>query len=59
MEEWVGLEIASHIDVASYHAATRTLNLPLPARLGGEELAAWVEESLRAADEEPSASSVL
>jgi transcription-repair coupling factor (superfamily II helicase) len=46
VEEAVGLEIAAAVPEASYHAATRTLNLQYPARLGGEELARWVLERL-------------
>jgi len=42
VEEAVGLEIAAAVSEATYHAATRTLNLQYPVRLGGEALARWV-----------------
>lgn len=47
VEEPRGLEAAAVSSGASYHATTRTLNLPLPTTMTGEELAAWIEETLR------------
>src|SRR6266545_4703008 len=46
IEEGQGLEHAASVDGASYHGATRTLNLQLPTTMSGEELARWVEETL-------------
>ena len=46
MDEGRGLEHAASVDGASYHGATRTLNLQLPTTMSGEELARWVEETL-------------
>jgi transcription-repair coupling factor (superfamily II helicase) len=48
IEEGPGLELAGAVEGATYHAATRTLNLPLPTTMSGEQLAAWVEETLHA-----------
>ena len=45
-ESW-GHEAAARVPEASYHPATRTLNLEPPAFLGGEALPQWVEEVLR------------
>jgi transcription-repair coupling factor (superfamily II helicase) len=45
--EAVGLETATRVEQASYHAATRTLNLAQPVGMGGEALTQWVEEVLR------------
>ena len=47
IDEAVGLDVAERLDVATYHGATRTLNLDPPQPLGGRELAAWVEDALR------------
>jgi len=47
IEEAMGLEIAAAMKEASYHTATKTLNLPLAATMTGEELARWVEETLQ------------
>jgi hypothetical protein len=44
--EGFGLEAAASLDGTTYHAATRTLNLEPPARMGGEALTRWVEEVL-------------
>jgi transcription-repair coupling factor (superfamily II helicase) len=46
-ESW-GHEAAARTPEASYHPATRTLNLDPPAYLGGEALPQWVEEVLEA-----------
>jgi transcription-repair coupling factor (superfamily II helicase) len=56
VEEATGLETASTVQGASYHAATRTLNLSQPTGMGGEDLTRWVEEVLRrATTREPAA----
>ena len=34
------------LDEATYHQATRTLNLQYPVRLGGEDLARWIRHAL-------------
>jgi transcription-repair coupling factor (superfamily II helicase) len=47
VDEARGLELAAALDGASYHATTKTLNLELPTGMGGEDLARWVEETLR------------
>jgi transcription-repair coupling factor (superfamily II helicase) len=44
--EALGLEVAGEMRTASFHAATSTLNLELPARMGGEDLTKWVENVL-------------
>jgi transcription-repair coupling factor (superfamily II helicase) len=44
--EALGLEVAGEMRTASFHAATSTLNLELPARMGGEDLTKWVEHVL-------------
>jgi transcription-repair coupling factor (superfamily II helicase) len=46
-ESW-GHEAAARTPEATYHPATRTLNLDPPAFLGGEALPQWVEEVLEA-----------
>jgi transcription-repair coupling factor (superfamily II helicase) len=48
LPEAVGLEVAARVEGASYHRATATVNLTPPPALGGEALARWVEEALRA-----------
>jgi transcription-repair coupling factor (superfamily II helicase) len=48
VEEASGHEAASRMEAASYHPASRTLNLDPPPGLGGESLARWVEEALSA-----------
>ncbi len=48
VEEGPGHEAAELLPGASYHPATRTLNLDPPAGTGGEQLARWVEEALSA-----------
>jgi transcription-repair coupling factor (superfamily II helicase) len=47
IDEALGLEVEARMKEASYHNATRTLNLPLPTSMIGEELARWVEETLQ------------
>ncbi|HEY3208572.1 MAG TPA: transcription-repair coupling factor [Actinomycetota bacterium] len=47
MEEGMGLELAAEVSGASYHGATKTLNLELPTTMSGEELARGIEETLR------------
>jgi transcription-repair coupling factor (superfamily II helicase) len=47
VDEARGLELASVVEGGSYHGATRTLNLALPATMSGEELARSVEDALR------------
>jgi transcription-repair coupling factor (superfamily II helicase) len=47
VEEGRGLELAAEVPGASYHGATKTLNLELPTTMSGEELCAWVEATLR------------
>jgi transcription-repair coupling factor (superfamily II helicase) len=44
--EAFGLETASRVDRATYHAATKTLNLEQPSGVGGEAMTRWVEEVL-------------
>jgi transcription-repair coupling factor (superfamily II helicase) len=44
--EAVGLQLAVDLGEASYHVATKTLNLQLPQTMGGAELAAWIERTL-------------
>jgi transcription-repair coupling factor (superfamily II helicase) len=51
VEEARGMETAAAMPEASYHPATRTLNLQYTPQLGGEALADWVRWSLR--PEEP------
>src|SRR5439155_2836405 len=51
VDEARGIEAAAALPEAAYHPATRTLNLNYPARLGSEDLAAWVREAV--ADAEP------
>ncbi|HEX9236867.1 MAG TPA: TRCF domain-containing protein, partial [Actinomycetota bacterium] len=46
IEPGPGHEQSLSLSEASYHEATRTLNLAYPARLGGEELARWVLNAL-------------
>ena len=40
--------ITATMEEASYHPATRTLNLAMPPQVGGEALALWIRESLLA-----------
>jgi transcription-repair coupling factor (superfamily II helicase) len=47
VEEAMGLETSTAMQEASYHAATRTMNLLQPAGMGGEALTQWVEDVLR------------
>ncbi len=47
IEESRGLELAAVVGGASYHSATKTLNLGLPPTMGGEDLARWIEDTLR------------
>jgi transcription-repair coupling factor (superfamily II helicase) len=44
--EAFGLEAAAELSTATFHPATGTLNLELPARMGGEEITRWVENVL-------------
>jgi transcription-repair coupling factor (superfamily II helicase) len=44
--EAFGLESAARLDAASYHGATKTLNLEQPTGIGGEALTQWVEQIL-------------
>jgi transcription-repair coupling factor (superfamily II helicase) len=44
--EGLGYEVAATVGGASYHPATKTLNLQPSPTLGGEALAQWVEETL-------------
>jgi transcription-repair coupling factor (superfamily II helicase) len=53
--EGFGLEAAASAEGASYHAATRTLNLEPPSGMGGEALTRWVEEVLAAGRSEDAA----
>ncbi|HJP66238.1 MAG TPA: transcription-repair coupling factor, partial [Actinomycetota bacterium] len=46
VEPALGHERAVELAEASYHEATRTLNLEYPTRVGGEELARWVRAAL-------------
>jgi transcription-repair coupling factor (superfamily II helicase) len=46
--EAVGYQLAATAGEASYHPATRTLNLELPPAMGGAELTAWIERTLMA-----------
>ena len=55
--EGLGLETAA-LAGASYHGATRTLNLEQPTGMGGEALTRWVEDVLSAEGAEPSAEAV-
>ena len=48
IEESLGLELAAGVEGASYHSATKTLNLELATTMSGEDLARWVEETVRA-----------
>src|SRR5207302_1096121 len=50
--ESVGLELAEILPEASFHPATRTLNLQPPTNMGGEALTQWVESALRRSDAE-------
>jgi hypothetical protein len=45
----IGYEGAARLEGAAYHPTTHTLNLPLDPTLGGEELVAQVERSVRTA----------
>jgi len=47
VEEAMGLETSTAMQEASYHAATRTMNLLQLAVMGGEALTQWVEDVLR------------
>jgi transcription-repair coupling factor (superfamily II helicase) len=47
VDEARGLELASVVEGGSYHGATMTLNLELPATMSGEDLARSVEDVLR------------
>ncbi|TMK96857.1 MAG: transcription-repair coupling factor, partial [Actinobacteria bacterium] len=56
VEEAMGLETSTAMQEASYHLATRTMNLLQPAGIGGEALTRWVEDVLRrSAAREPAA----
>jgi transcription-repair coupling factor (superfamily II helicase) len=56
VEEAMGLEASTAMQEASYHSATRTMNLLQPAGMGGEALTQWVEDVLRrSAAREPAA----
>ena len=56
VEEAMGLETSTAMQEASYHSATRTMNLLQPAGMGGEALTRWVEDVLRrSAAREPAA----
>ncbi len=46
VDDGLGLEVAEAVGGASYHPATRTLNLEPPVNLGGEALARWVQAAL-------------
>jgi transcription-repair coupling factor (superfamily II helicase) len=46
MDEALGLETAASVAGASYHGATKTLNLLQPTGTGGEALTRWVEDVL-------------
>jgi transcription-repair coupling factor (superfamily II helicase) len=46
IDEALGLEIAAATGEASYHGATKTLNLERPTTMTGEDLARGIEETL-------------
>jgi transcription-repair coupling factor (superfamily II helicase) len=46
VQEGLGYEVAATVAEASYHPATKTLNLTPSPTLGGEALARWIEEVL-------------
>jgi hypothetical protein len=48
-ESWAH-EAVARTPGATYHPATRTLNLAPPPELGGEDLAAWVGQALGGAE---------
>lgn len=47
VDEARGLESAADVSGATYHRATKTLNLTLPTIMTGEELSGFVKEALR------------
>jgi len=46
VDEVRGHEIAAGTEGGTYHPTTRTLNLALPGRMGGEDLVRWIEEAM-------------
>jgi transcription-repair coupling factor (superfamily II helicase) len=58
VDERRGYDVAAQVAEASYHAATRTLNLDPPPTLGGEAMAMWVEETLARGRSAPASASL-
>jgi len=56
--ESLGHQVAATMKEASYHPATRTLNLEQPPGMGGEALTRWVEGALRSGQEQDASRAV-